>query len=236
MELDKRKSQLFNTIVSEYTKTAEPVGSKPLASKGKLKVSSATIRNEMVELEKHGLVCQPHTSAGRIPTETGWQYYIDNYLKDGDLNNTDKKKIQALVDKLNRSELEVLIKEIAREISEMVGSAVVVALSPNNVYYTGITNIFKQPEFFHPDMVLNMSQIIDHLDGVMGELFHKVSKPMILIGKDNPFGQDTGVVLTKYSLNNEVGIFGILGPVRMDYQRNYNIINFLTKSFKNAQR
>ncbi len=236
MELDKRKSQLFNTIVSEYIKTAEPVGSKPLASKGKLKVSSATIRNEMVELEKHGLVCQPHTSAGRIPTESGWKYFLDNFLKDGDLNSTDKKKIQSLVDKLNKAELEVLIKEIAREISEMVDGAVVVALSPNNVYYTGIANIFKQPEFFHPDMVLNMSQIIDHLDSVMGKLFHTVSKPTILIGKDNPFGQDTGVVLTKYSLNNEVGIFGILGPVRMDYQRNYDIINFLTYSFQNAER
>ncbi|MFW0862210.1 MAG: hypothetical protein ACKKL6_01355 [Candidatus Komeilibacteria bacterium] len=234
MELDKRKSQLFNTIVTEYIKTAEPVGSKPLAGKGKLKVSSATIRNEMAELEKQGLVCQPHTSAGRIPTEDGWKYYLDNFLKKSKLSSADQKKIEKFISKLKKSELEILIKEMAKDIADMVDGAVVVALSPNHVYYTGISNIFKQPEFFHPDMVLNMSQIIDHLDSVMGNIFDKVSEPTILVGKDNPFGHDTGVVLTKYSLNNEVGIFGILGPVRMDYQRNYNIINFLTDSFQNA--
>jgi len=234
MELDKRKSQLFNTIVSEYIKTAEPVGSKPLALKGKLKVSSATIRNEMAELEKQGLVFQPHTSAGRIPTEDGWQYYLDNFLKKTSISTGDKKKIEKFIGKLKKSEFEILIKEMAKDIAEMVDGAVVVALSPNHVYYTGISNIFKQPEFFHPDMVLNMSQIIDHLDSVMENIFDKVSEPTILVGKDNPFGHDTGVILTKYSLDNEEGVFGILGPVRMDYQRNYSIINFLTDSFQNV--
>jgi len=234
MDLDKRKSQLFNTIISEYIKTAEPVGSKPLAGKGKLKVSSATIRNDMVELEKHGLVCQPHTSAGRIPTEAGWQYYLDNFLKEGKISAADQKVITKFLNRVEKSEFENYIKEMARDISEMVNGIVVIALSPNDVYYTGISNIFKEPEFFHPDTVVNMSQIIDHLDGVMEKVYDDVTESTIWVGKDNPFGHDTGIVLTKYDIAGTEGVLGIIGPTRMDYQRNYDIINYLKKYFDNV--
>jgi heat-inducible transcriptional repressor len=234
MDLDKRKSQLFNTIVKEYIKTAEPVGSTQLAGNVKFKLSSATIRNEMVELEKQGLICQPHTSAGRIPTEVGWRYYLDNFLKEGQISTADQKTIKNFFGQLEKAEFECLIKKIARDIAEMVDGAVVVALSPDNVYYTGISNIFKQPEFFEPDVVQNMSQIIDDLDSVMGQVFDEISEPTIMIGKDNPFGHDTGIVLTKYNMADTKGVLGIIGPTRMDYQRNYDIINYLIDCFEDV--
>lgn len=229
MQLDARKSQLLNSIVTEYIKTAEPVGSKPLAGKNKFKLSSATIRNEMAELEKQGLVCQPHTSAGRIPTELGWRYYLDNFLKKGKVASKDQRRLSKVIKRVNKGQLEIIIKELAREVSEMVDAAVVVGLSPNHVYYTGITNIFKQPEFFQVEMVINMSQVIDHLDAVMNQIFDQINEPIVWLGQENPFGHDTGAILTKYKIKKSQGIFGILGPVRMDYQRNFDIINFLNR-------
>ncbi|MBQ4628868.1 MAG: HrcA family transcriptional regulator, partial [Clostridia bacterium] len=71
MALDDRKKQILDIVISEYISTGEPVGSKALIERSGLNVSSATIRSEMLELEKMGLLCKPHTSAGRIPSEEG---------------------------------------------------------------------------------------------------------------------------------------------------------------------
>ena len=83
-ELDKRKKRILQAIVEEYIETAEPVSSGNLVKE--LEVSSATIRNEMAELEKIGFLEKPHTSAGRIPSQKGYRYYVDNLMKERKLS------------------------------------------------------------------------------------------------------------------------------------------------------
>ncbi|PJC02306.1 MAG: hypothetical protein CO073_00155 [Candidatus Komeilibacteria bacterium CG_4_9_14_0_8_um_filter_36_9] len=228
MELNKRKNLLLGEIILEYIRTAEPVGSKYLATEGKFDLSPATIRNEMAELEKDGLIYQPHTSAGRVPTPAGYLYYLENIVKDKQITGADKKKLRPMIIKVSGEDIEQSMKDLAKEVAELVDSAVVLALSPYNVFYTGITNIFKQPEFFEKQMIINMSQVIDHLDEVMAHLFNTVDQTEVLIGSDNPFGQDTGAILTKCHKGDQKVVFGIVGPLRMDYQRNLSIINYLT--------
>lgn len=228
MVLDKRKNQLLDEIITEYTRTAEPVGSKYLSSVGKFDLSPATIRNEMVELEKAGLISQPHTSAGRVPTPVGYLYYLENIIKDKKITTPDQKRLQPIINKISGTEIEQSMKDLAKEVAELVDSAVVLALSPYNIFYTGITNIFKQPEFYEKQMIINMSQVIDHLDDVMAQLFNSIDKSQVLIGDNNPFGHDTGAILTKYNDGKTEMVFGIVGPLRMDYQRNLSIINYLT--------
>ncbi len=80
MELDERKNQILDIVISEYISTGEPVGSKALIEKSKLNVSSATIRSEMLELEKMGLLCKPHTSAGRIPSQKGLKQFAEKSI------------------------------------------------------------------------------------------------------------------------------------------------------------
>ena len=82
-ELDKRKAFILATVVYEYINTAEPVGSVTLTQKYNLGVSSATIRNEMAELEAGGYLVQPHTSAGRIPSDSGYRTYVDRLMAPG---------------------------------------------------------------------------------------------------------------------------------------------------------
>lgn len=93
-ELDKRKAFILSTLVYEYVATAEPVGSNTLTQKYNLGVSSATIRNEMAELEAGGYLVQPHTSAGRIPSDAGYRIYVDQLMRPEALPNEEQRRIQ----------------------------------------------------------------------------------------------------------------------------------------------
>src|SRR5450432_4217162 len=79
MDLDERKAAILKAVVEEHIHTAQPVGSQAIAGVGGLQVSSATVRNEMTILEREGYLVQPHTSAGRIPTDRGYRFFVDNF-------------------------------------------------------------------------------------------------------------------------------------------------------------
>ncbi len=82
MELDQRKKQILYAVIKTYLDTGEPVGSRTLSKYESLNVSPATIRNEMADLEELGYLMQPHTSAGRIPSDKGYRFYVDQLLAD----------------------------------------------------------------------------------------------------------------------------------------------------------
>ncbi|MDE6761298.1 MAG: heat-inducible transcriptional repressor HrcA [Lachnospiraceae bacterium] len=110
MELDERKRKILKAIISNYLETGEPVGSRTISKYTDLNLSSATIRNEMADLEELGLIMQPHTSAGRIPTDAGYRLYVDHMMAEKD-TEMEEMKTQLLerVDKM-----ESLLKQVAK--------------------------------------------------------------------------------------------------------------------------
>ena len=82
MELDERKKKILNSIIKSYLKTGEPVGSRTISKEEGINISSATIRNEMADLEEMGYIIQPHTSSGRIPTDAGYRLYVDQLMQE----------------------------------------------------------------------------------------------------------------------------------------------------------
>ena len=92
MELSERKKQILRAVVENYIATAEPVGSKAIVASASLKVSSATIRNEMAELENLGYLEQPHTSAGRIPSPSGYRLYVNELMEEHRLTIQETQK------------------------------------------------------------------------------------------------------------------------------------------------
>lgn len=110
MELDERKLKILKAIISNYLETGEPVGSRTISKYTDLNLSSATIRNEMADLEELGLIMQPHTSAGRIPTDAGYRLYVDRMMTEKD-TEMEEMKTQLLerVDKM-----ESLLKQVAK--------------------------------------------------------------------------------------------------------------------------
>ncbi|MBR5015411.1 MAG: heat-inducible transcription repressor HrcA [Clostridia bacterium] len=96
--LPQRRQRILAAIVEQYIETGEPVGSKALQNLPGLDVSSATIRNEMAELMAQGFITQPHTSAGRVPTQAGYRYYVDNLMQPAELGESDRRRIESGLD------------------------------------------------------------------------------------------------------------------------------------------
>ena len=110
MELDERKRKILNAIIKTYLETGEPVGSRTISKYTDLNLSSATIRNEMSDLEDMGYIIQPHTSAGRIPSDKGYRLYVDEMLKDK--HNEVKEMKEKLIEKADK--LEVILENAAK--------------------------------------------------------------------------------------------------------------------------
>ena len=129
-ELDKRKKKILQAIIEEYIETAEPVSSGNLVKQ--LECSSATIRNEMAELEKNGFLEKPHTSAGRVPSQKGYRYYVDELVRDDKLT---KKEMEIIKDRLETkvNALEDLTKIATTTLSEITHyTAITIAPDVNN--------------------------------------------------------------------------------------------------------
>ncbi len=225
-----RQDNLLKAIVEEHVETAEPVGSGLIAEKYFPELSSATIRNEMAQLEADGLIFQPHTSAGRIPTPQGYQYYLEKLLSPDKLALSKQKDLDSLALSSERDD----IKRLAKTLADLSSAAVLIGFSAGDVYYTGIANLFRQPEFAKLSLVYSLSDIIDHLDEVMGRIFHDVgNEPKVFVGEDNPFGNDSSAIVGRYQLSGQPGIIGILGPSRMDYKRNISLLRYSQKLINN---
>ena len=226
--LETRKKDLIAEVVRGYIKQAEPIGSKQLEKK--LGLSSATIRNEMLALEQEGFLHQPHTSAGRVPTVKAYEFYINNFLIPKEPSNLEMKELDSL-SRFNPQE-DVYWKEIAKRLADFSGQAVVVGFNKNDLYYTGLSNLFSQPEFSHLDMVHSMSVVIDKLDDVMSVLYADLPQDVqIKIGDNNPFGDQCATVITSYILPSK-RVVGFLGPWRMDYEINVGLLNYVRQIVK----
>lgn len=229
--MDKRKNSLIYTIITEYIKDPHPVSSQSLVDKFAL--SSATIRNEMADLEAEGYIFQPHTSAGRVPTEKGYLFYVENYLEDENLSAEIKKRIsQALK---STKEEKIALKNLAKELADISGEAVILAFSKNDIYYTGVSNLFAKPEFADRNLVCRLSQVIDHLEKAILDLFDSIKETEIKVGSQCPFGNACSAVIGSYDYQGqrkERAILAILGPSRMNYNKNFSLINFIVNTNK----
>ena len=228
--MNDRKRALLSQIIKEYIKSASPIGSKLLQGKSKLGVSSATIRNEMSELENEGYIAQPHTSAGRIPTEKGYKFFLENYIKEGKLSSREQRYLSDLLKEIESEKVEYQIKEMAKMLAEISQNAVVVGFSEDHLYYTGLSNLFSQPEFKDPDLVYEITHAIDHLEQVMLDFFDEIEETIVQIGSDNPFGGQCGAVLSPWQIKRKSGIIGIIGPIRMDYEKNLGLVRFFREN------
>ena len=222
--LTERQQEILYSVVKKYVKTAEPIGSAELSSEFKL--SSATIRNELNFLEKEGFLDQTHVSSGRIPTEKAYRLYIKNNIEPSSASSA----FNPLASLNSETEREYL-KKVAKLLAESLNLAVCVAFAKNDVYYTGISYLFSQPEFKdNQNYLTNFSEILDKLDDKIFEIFDDIKEDTdILFGEDNPFSEFCGTVVTK--LQEDKDLLAILGPMRMDYEKAREFLEFAKEDF-----
>lgn len=123
LELDERKIKILKAIINQYMESGEPVGSRTISKLSDLNISSATIRNEMSDLEELGFIMQPHTSAGRVPSDKGYRFYVDEMLKEKQIEADEFKAVMLRkVDKL-----EVVLKQLAKIIASNTNYAALIS-------------------------------------------------------------------------------------------------------------
>jgi len=218
-----RQFEILAAIIEQHAEIAAPIGSVMLAKL--FGVSSATIRSEMARLEDMGFIKQPHTSAGRVPTDTGYRFYV-NALNETHANETrpamldrGAKAIDARVntqvdraDRAIRSAVDSLV-----DLTHNLGLATI----GDELYLSGIGNLFAQPEFSQGEHAQAVARLIDNLEPWLREA--SPNEPLnVYIGSENPIGRGTGASLiisrfrSPYSDNSYIGV---LGPTRQSYDK-----------------
>lgn len=218
--MTERQSQLLTNLVERYITKAEPISSGSLADK--LNVSSATVRNELCDLEEQGFIYQPHTSAGRIPTMAGYRFYLEHALE------MKKPSIAQQDEVLRGLKSQEPVKGVAKNVSELTRQAVLVAFTPYDFYYTGISKLFAQPEFQDQQTVISISAVLDRLDETLQELYELVGdEPTVLIGDENPFSNQCSLIALQTGQRGKPGVFAVLGPLRVDYGRITGLLHYV---------
>lgn len=211
-----RQEKILQAIVEQYAEVASPVGSSLLARA--FEVSSATIRAEMAELEKLGYIHQPHTSAGRIPTDKGYRFYVNNLTKSTDRSGGPQQRALAaragaggVPEHTIRNTVDTLV-----ELTHNLGLATI----GNQLYMSGLSNLFGQPEFMHPGQVQEVARLLDNLQPWLQET--APNEPLsVYIGHENPIGRNSGcsLIISRYrSPFSDTSYIGVLGPTRQSYR------------------
>jgi transcriptional regulator of heat shock response len=220
-KLTERQEKILELIIQEYVSKPKPISSKILAKK--LGLSSATLRNEMKELEKGKYLIQPYTSAGRIPTEKAYRLFIKSI----------KEKEIKLPVNIGKNPSEDISKDITQTLAEMSGGLAFSAIREMNSFYqTGFSNLLKFPEFEDKDYFSEMAQTMEQFEKHFDDLFDRISEneTEVFIGKDNPMGKTKkiSIIVSKCKMPDQKhGVIGLLGPTRMRYDYNVSLINKL---------
>lgn len=217
--MNPRQEQLLTLVIEKYFDTAQPIGSKFLVSDAELDLSEATVRNELRELEDMCYLTHPHTSAGRIPTEKGYKYYLEK-IEWGKLkiNKKEAETLEsffALEDKIQAQ------KNLSKSLAVITQETVIFAFSPNSIYYTGLSNLFSKPEFVELGVVGDISQVFDRCEDCIPEFYDLVSEEIkIFIGDEHPFGSMLSA--TSFKFGNS--LVTLLSPLRTNYKRNFALL------------
>jgi len=218
-----RKDLVLGIVIDRYVKIVAPVGSAFIAEEYHLDLSPATIRNILAELEEEGYLSHPHTSAGRMPTEKGYRFYLESL----DLNQRQvgKKDGEMLVKiKEVKGDDETKGKVLAKTLAEISHQTIIVAFSPEKIYYTGLTNLFQQPEFSELNLVVNLTNVFDRCEECVEDFYDAVmNEPKYFVGNDQPFGSMLSVLAARWPKTDK-GLVALLGPMRMDYLTNYALL------------
>lgn len=219
-KLTERQEDILEAIIRVYIETALPVGSAAALVYSGLTLSPATIRNEMTSLEVAGLIVSPHTSAGRIPTDVAYEYYVAHLLNEVSLPLPEERQFKQISSLYG--EFDERVRQLAKAVAAFSSEGVFVVFAERDIYYTGLTNLFAQPEFREQQQLYAMSQVIDRLDEAAADVFGdvRVGEACVLVGSKNPFGSGCSAILTRCPAGGSDIVFGILGPTRMNYDLN----------------
>lgn len=226
-----RQRQILHAVIEQYAEVAVPVGSSLLAKV--FNVSSATIRAEMAELERLGYITQPHTSAGRVPTDKGYRAYV-NEIAEQEPMQPETRAERALTARLEDGGLpERAIRNAVDTLVELTHNLGIATIG-NQLYISGLGNLFGQPEFVSSREVQQVAKLLDNLEPWLHEA--APNEPLsVFIGAENPIGRSANVslVISRFrSPFSDHSYIGTLGPTRQSYRDVMNLVAHAGKTLE----
>jgi heat-inducible transcriptional repressor len=231
--MTERQKLILSAIVEQYAEVASPVGSSLMARA--FDVSSATVRADMAELERLGYIYQPHTSAGRVPTDKGYRFYVNQLTANTDkpLSLRGERALTARVaggglpERTIRNAVDTLV-----ELTHNLGMATI----GDQLYMSGLSNLFGQPEFMHPGQVQEVARLLDNLEPWLYEA--APNEPLsVYIGRENPVGRSAGasLIISRFrSPYSDRSYIGVLGPTRQSYRNVMGLVRHAGQALEEA--
>lgn len=220
VDYNTRRKSVLHSAINRYIKSALPVASDDIAEEFEL--SSATIRNIFSELDASGYLKHPYTSGGRVPTNSGYRYYVDFLIQQMDLLDEEKQRI--LKDcKRKMRRLDDALENTSEVISEITHYAGIVSFLEwqDKMFYKGISRVLDQPEFRDVDKIRLLVKLMEDKERLLDIINRDFSgKVKVYIGSELGFPEmeNCSLVVASYRMKNQPsGRLAVLGPVRMEY-------------------
>lgn len=231
MITERQKAILF-AVIDEHIKEAEPISSQMICETFDFGISSATMRNEFAALEEEGYVYQPHTSAGRVPTDKGYRLFVNALLAERANNNRKMREAFLRITKAQQQAYAVF-SEFAKIAAELSGStAFSGSLGAHAFFKAGMHEALRQPELADSLFRERFGDVVDSFDENPSSFFTTLERDgvSVFIGKENPItkARDFSMLVSRFrTSSDEEGIVVIMGPKRMDYRKGLTVLQAL---------
>lgn len=230
-EITQRQARILAAIVKENCDTGVPVASKDLVDKDYFDLSGATIRNEMQVLEKEGYIMQPHTSAGRVPTDMGFRYFVSELMERVKLSMKEQDRLRKEVVKL-----QAVNAEIGRRLAKLLADSseqASFALFPGDTSTMGLANILDNPAL-PPEDAKEIARFFDNIDEHAESMMRDYANgsAQAVIGKEVKLSEksDYSMIVSGVQLpDGKQGVVGLLGPKSMKYEKNMGLMEYIAK-------
>lgn len=232
-----RKDEILRITIDQYIATVIPVSSARVAKKCSLDLSSATIRNILAELEHEGYLTHPHTSAGRVPTQIGYRYYVDHFVDEIQLFEEEKKRIKAEYE-FETMKLEALLDKTSRVLSDMTQYTSIVSVDgwDHKLFFGGTSFIPGYLDYSNVNRdienIKNILAVLDEKERLLEVINRELERKIdVLIGQEMDCSDiaDCSLVVSRYkSRRGTSGRIAILGPTRMDYNRVVSALDYFS--------
>lgn len=235
-QLTERQRQILAMVIQDYVQTAQPVASGALVREHELGVSTATVRHELASLEALGLLEQPHTSAGRVPTVAGYRYFVEHLMQSAELSPVERRMIRHQFHQAGW-QLDRWMGLSAAVVARTSGAAGLVADASGSgvprFYHAGLVEILYVPEFADSDRLRGVVELLEYgqgLEPIMDRL--PETGVQVIIGGEPPLERTPYLTLVLARFGQppgHSGVLGAVGPTRLAYERAVSTVGFVAR-------
>ena len=233
-DIQVRKDRILAIVIGRYIKTVSPVGSQYITEEHNLDVSPATVRNILADLEEEGYLTHPHTSAGRMPTQRGYRYYVDHLMHEIQLLEEEKRKISQEYKRQAR-QLEDLVEKTSQVISDLTHYTSIVSLDDGDntrIICKGTSYVVGYPDSTDILKIQAILKVLEEKERLMELINRTLEKKIeIYIGHEMALKdmESCSLAISHFEKDGLKGRIAVLGPTRMQYDRVVSTLDYISQ-------